>query len=170
MIDLNDLGRKAKSAAASLYGTPDEIINKALLLSAAALTEHADEIKTANEKDIIRAKEKGLSAAFIDRLTVTDKVLDGMAEGLKQIATLSSPVGETVYQYENVEQGIKVVKKKVPFGVVGIIFESRPNVTADAFGLCLKNGPPANGRIRKVCIRIGASATLPRSRLRSPVK
>ncbi|MBR0189815.1 MAG: glutamate-5-semialdehyde dehydrogenase, partial [Clostridia bacterium] len=74
----------------------------------------------------------------IDRLKITDGVLSGMAEGLKQIATLKSPVGETVYEYENKEQGIKVVKRKVPFGVVGIIFESRPNVTADAFGLCLK--------------------------------
>lgn len=138
MIDLNELGRKAKSASATLYATLDAVINDALLLSAASLKEHAAEIKSANDKDIARAKEKGLSAAFIDRLTITDKVLFSMAEGLEQIAELKSPVGETVYEYENAFQGIKVVKKKVPFGVVGIIFESRPNVTADAFGLCLK--------------------------------
>lgn len=137
-IDLNELGKKAKTAAAALIKTSDEVINSALISSAISLKEHAEEIKAANEKDIIKAKEKGLSAAFIDRLTITDKVLFSMAEGLEQIAKLRSPVGETVYEYENKEQGIKVVKNKVPFGVVGIIFESRPNVTADAFGLCLK--------------------------------
>lgn len=138
MIDLNTLGKNAKTAAASLYSAPQEVIDRALIFSADELIKNADKIKTANIKDIKNAEEKGLSAAFIDRLKITDSVLSGMAEGLKQIATLKTPVGETVYEYENREQGIKVVKRKVPFGVVGIIFESRPNVTADAFGLCLK--------------------------------
>lgn len=138
MIDLNTLGKNAKAAAASLYSAPQDVIDRALIFSADELIKNADKIKAANALDIKNAEEKGLSAAFIDRLKITDKVLSGMAEGLKQIATLSTPVGETVYEYENKEQGIKVVKRKVPFGVVGIIFESRPNVTADAFGLCLK--------------------------------
>lgn len=138
MIDLEELGKKAKSAAGALYFTADEKINRALTLSAAALKEYADKIKAANARDIKNAEEKGFSAAFIDRLKITDGVLSVMAEGLKQIATLKTPVGEIVYEYENAEQGIKVVKRKVPFGVVGIIFESRPNVTADAFGLALK--------------------------------
>ena len=138
MIDLNAIGKNAKKAAAILNEIVDDAINSALIVSADALILHADEIKKANAVDIENAKKKGLSDAFIDRLTLTDKVINSMAEGLKQIATLVSPVGETVYEYENIEQGIKVVKKKVPFGVVGIIFESRPNVTADAFGLCLK--------------------------------
>lgn len=138
MIDLNKLGKSAKAAAASLYSAPQEVIDRALIFSAEELIKNADKIKAANARDIKNAEEKGLSAAFIDRLKITDRVLSGMAEGLKQIATLKSPVGETVYEYENKEQGIKVVKRKVPFGVVGIIFESRPNVTADAFGLCLK--------------------------------
>ena len=138
MIDLNIIGKCAKKAAAILNEIADDAINSALIVSADALISHAKEIKKANAVDIENAKKKGLSDAFIDRLTLTDKVINSMAEGLKQIATLVSPVGETVYEYENKEQGIKVVKKKVPFGVVGIIFESRPNVTADAFGLCLK--------------------------------
>ncbi len=138
MIDLNILGKSAKAAAGGLYSAPQEVIDRALVISADELIKNADKIKAANIKDIKNAEEKGLSAAFIDRLKITDGVLKGMAEGLKQIATLKTPVGEIVYEYENKEQGIKVVKRKVPFGVVGIIFESRPNVTADAFGLCLK--------------------------------
>lgn len=138
MIDLIELGQKAKAAAGGLYSAPQSTIDRALVLSADELIKNADKIKAANVQDIKNAEEKGLSAAFIDRLKITDKVLSGMAEGLKQIATLKTPVGEIVYEYENKEQGIKVVKRKVPFGVVGIIFESRPNVTADAFGLCLK--------------------------------
>ena len=138
MIDLNILGKSAKAAAGGLYSAPQEVIDRALVISADELIKNADKIKAANIQDIKNAEEKGLSAAFIDRLKITDGVLKGMAEGLKQIATLKTPVGEIVYEYENKEQGIKVVKRKVPFGVVGIIFESRPNVTADAFGLCLK--------------------------------
>ncbi|MBP5466228.1 MAG: glutamate-5-semialdehyde dehydrogenase [Clostridia bacterium] len=138
MFDLNELGAKAKAAAAALAGTSESVINNALILCADALIDNAEEIKAANAQDIERAEKKGLSAAFIDRLTLTDKVINSMAEGLKQIAELKSPVGETVYGYENKEQGIKIVKKKVPFGVVGIIFESRPNVAADGFGLSLK--------------------------------
>ncbi|MBQ6727374.1 MAG: glutamate-5-semialdehyde dehydrogenase [Clostridia bacterium] len=138
MFDLNNLGIKAKAAAAALSETTESAINNALKLSATALIDNAKEIKAANAEDIENAKLKGLSAAFIDRLKITDSILSGMAEGLKQIAELKSPVGETVYEYENAFQGIKIVKKKVPFGVVGIIFESRPNVAADGFGLSLK--------------------------------
>lgn len=138
MVDLNLIGENAKKAAAALATVSEDTVNRALACSARALRERKDEIKAANAFDIENAEKKGLSAAFIDRLSLTDKVINSMAEGLEQIATLKSPVGETVYEYENKEQGIKVVKKKVPFGVVGIIFESRPNVTADAFGLCLK--------------------------------
>ena len=138
MIDLNLLGEKAKVAASALNGLSQEKIDRALKAAAKALTDNADSIISANAKDVIAARKKGLSAAFIDRLTVSGKTLDGMAEGLLQIAELKSPVGQVVYEYENKEQGISVVKKRVPFGVVGIIFESRPNVTADAFGLCFK--------------------------------
>ena len=138
MTDLTVLGTEAKNAAAGLNKTPDEDINAALKRAAFMLKANREELKAANSVDVENAKIKGLSAAFIDRLTLTDKVIDSIAEGLDEIAALHSPVGETVYEYENKEQGIKIVKKKVPFGVVGIIFESRPNVAADAFGLCLK--------------------------------
>lgn len=138
MIDLNDLGIKAKRAAAALSETPESVIDGALKKAAEMLKENREELKSANAKDILNAKEKGLSAAFIDRLTLSSGVINSIAEGLEQIATLSSPVGETIYEYENKEQGIKITKKKVPFGVVGMIFESRPNVAADAFGLSLK--------------------------------
>lgn len=138
MIDLITLGEKAKEAAASLLKTSESTIDTALKTAARLLRENAEYLKAANTADIKNAKEKGLSDAFIDRLTLSDGVINSIAEGLEQIATLHSPVGETVYEYENKEQGIKVVKKKVPFGVVGMIFESRPNVAADAFGLSLK--------------------------------
>lgn len=138
MVDLTELGKKAKNAAQTLSEISESAINDALKTAAQALKENAEEIKAANGKDIKKAKEKGLSPAFIDRLALTDAVINAMAEGLIKISELKSPVGETVYEYENKEQGIKVVKKKVPFGVVGIIFESRPNVAADAFGLSLK--------------------------------
>lgn len=138
MIDLVDLGIKAKRAAASLFETSESIIDAALKSAAKMLRDSSEELKTANAVDISNAKGKGLSDAFIDRLTLSDSVINSIAEGLEQIATLTSPVGETVYEYENKEQGIKIVKKKVPFGVVGMIFESRPNVAADAFGLSLK--------------------------------
>lgn len=135
---LERLGVAAKSAAAGLYELTEEKINACLIAAADALTDSAEQIKSENAKDIENARVKGLSAAFIDRLKVTDGVIDAMATSLKQLAKLESPIGKTVYEHENAEQGIKIVKKAVPFGVVGIIFESRPNVTADAFGLCFK--------------------------------
>ena len=135
---LEGLGVAAKSAAAGLYELTEEKINACLIAAADALTDSAEQIKSENAKDIENARVKGLSAAFIDRLKVTDGVIEAMATSLKQLAKLESPIGKTVYEHENAEQGIKIVKKAVPFGVVGIIFESRPNVTADAFGLCFK--------------------------------
>ena len=138
MTDLEMLGARAKSAAASLGTLPDDKINGALKVAARYLREHAKFLMEENGKDIKAAIEKGMTDAFIDRLTLNEKVIEGMAVGLEQVATLKSPVGETLYSYANVDQGISVVKKAVPFGVVGIIYESRPNVTADAFALCFK--------------------------------
>ena len=138
MTDLISLGIKAKKAAENLSETSESVIDGALKTAAKMLKDSREELKAANAVDIENANKKGLSAAFIDRLTLSSGVINSIAEGLEQIATLISPVGETVYEYENKQQGIKVVKKKVPFGVVGMIFESRPNVAADAFGLSLK--------------------------------
>ena len=107
-------------------------------MAAALLRENKDFLTAENAKDIANAKEKGATDAFIDRLTLNDKVIEGMAVGLEQVASLTAPLGKTVYSYANEEQGIEIEKKTVPFGVVGIIYESRPNVTADAFALCFK--------------------------------
>ena len=138
MFDLVELGKNAKAAAAELGLLSDEKINSILCLAAKYLRASQDYLIEENAADIKNATEKGATEAFIDRLTLNSKVINGMAEGLEQIATLSSPVGKVLYSYENKEQGISIEKKAVPFGVVGIIFESRPNVTADAFGLCFK--------------------------------
>lgn len=140
MTDLEIIGEKAKKAAASLAARTETQLNFALICAADGLLKDAEEIKAANAKDLANAKQKGLSAAFIDRLTISDAVIYSMAEGLKKVSALKSPVGKKIYEYTNRKQGIKIEKRLVPFGVIGIIFESRPNVTADAFGLCVKTG------------------------------
>lgn len=138
MVDLESMGKNASAAARSLYSLSEEKINDVIIACARAVKENEKEIIAANEIDVKNAEGKGLSAAFIDRLKVTGKVIDSIVEGMTEIVRAKSPVGKTVYSYENKEQGISIVKKSVPFGVVGIIFESRPNVTADAFALCFK--------------------------------
>lgn len=140
MYDLELLGKKAKTAQKEILALSIEKINEALILAGKYLIKNKEFIKTANEKDVLVAKEKGTSPAFIDRLTLTDNVILGMANGLNKIATAPSPLKKVVYEYENKAQDIKIKKITVPFGVVGIIYESRPNVTADAFGLCFKSG------------------------------
>lgn len=140
MFDLITAGKAAKAAAKSLLSVREEKKNEVLVAAARLLRENAEYVKTENAKDVELARKNGISEAFIDRLTVTDKVLDGIAVGLEQVAELKNPLGKVVYSYENEYQGISVKKITVPFGVIGIIFESRPNVTADAFALCYKTG------------------------------
>lgn len=138
MIDLISLGKNAKIASAQLNKFSDEKRNAVLVGVAKSLRENADYIMQENTVDIQACVKKGASDAFIDRLKLTDKVIEGMAVGLEQVAQLESPLGKTVYSYKNKEQGIDVKKITAPFGVIGIIYESRPNVTADAFALCFK--------------------------------
>ena len=138
MYDLVSLGKKAKQAAARLNMLSEEVRNSALIRAASLLRLNAEYLMAENTADILSAKEKGMADAFIDRLTLNEKVIEGMAIGLEQVATLKCPLDEIVYSHENKEQGISIIKKTVPFGVVGIIYESRPNVTADAFALCFK--------------------------------
>ena len=138
MYDLISLGKKAKKAAATLCTLTDQDRAKVLNSVANLLRKNASYLIEQNAIDIKLSKEKGMSDAFIDRLTLNEKVIEGMAVGLEQVATLQSPLGKVLYSYENISQDIKIVKKAVPFGVVGIIYESRPNVTADAFALCFK--------------------------------
>lgn len=138
MFDLIALGKKAKLASIELVKLSEEKRAKTLNEGAKMLREHADFLIKENLVDIENAKKKGMSDSFIDRLALTEKVIEGMAVGLEQVAQLESPLGQVVYAHQNDYQGIDIIKKNVPFGVIGIIYESRPNVTADAFALCFK--------------------------------
>lgn len=139
MSILTEMGQRAKDAAVLLATLPTPRKNKALLASADALLAAQAEILAANREDVAAALEKGIKGAFIDRLTLTEQRLLDMAEGLRQVAALDDPVGE-VLSMKTLENGLMIGQKRVPMGVIGIIFEARPNVTADAFGLCLKAG------------------------------
>ena len=138
MFDLISLAKDAKTAAAELNLMTDKKRNAVLIKSAEYLRAEKDYLIKENLVDIENAKAKGMSTSFIDRLALTDKVIEGMAVGLEQVADLNSPLGKILYEHKNFEQGIDIKKVTVPFGVVGIIYESRPNVTADAFALCFK--------------------------------
>ena len=129
----------AKAAARKLANVSSDVKSSALLMMADDILRCGDKLKEENQKDIKAAQEKGLASALIDRLTLTDKRIDEMADGLRQIATLPDPVGEVMRMWRR-PNGLLIGKVRVPLGVVGIIYESRPNVTADAAGLCLKSG------------------------------
>lgn len=139
MSNLVEMGKKAKAAAVVLATLSTPRKNKALLASADALLAAKEEIMAANKADVDTALENGIKGAFIDRLTLTEVRLADMADGLRQVAKLDDPVGE-VLSMKTLDNGLVVGQKRVPMGVIGIIFEARPNVTADAFGLCLKAG------------------------------
>ena len=136
---LTDCAKKAAVEAAKM-GTADK--NRGLLAVADELTAQQDMILEENAKDLEAAKEKGIKQSLIDRLALSEKRIADMAEGLRQIAALDDPVGEVLYMKTR-PNGLRIGKKRVPLGVVGIIYESRPNVTADAFGLCFKTGNAA---------------------------
>ncbi len=129
----------AHKAAAKLAVTPAGIKNKALLAMAEALLAKADYIIEANNKDMQAAKENGMRESMQDRLRLTPERIAGMAEGLQQVAALPDPVGNVIGG-QTLANGLKITKVRVPLGVIGIIYEARPNVTADAIGLCLKSG------------------------------
>ena len=138
MNTLEIMGANAKQAARVLL-TAGELKNKALLAIADALTENCDTIIKANDIDIRIANENNTRAALIDRLTLTPARIEGMADGVRQVAALPDPIG-TVLSGSSRPNGLKIEKVRVPLGVVGIIFEARPNVTSDAAALCLKSG------------------------------
>lgn len=131
--------KKAKSATRELANASSDVKNSALNSMAESILESSEYLKEENQKDLEAGKEKGLSSAFLDRLELTDKRIDSMADGLRQIARLADPVGEVMRMWQR-PNGLRIGKIRVPLGVVGIIYESRPNVTADAAGLCLKAG------------------------------
>ncbi|MBV2205914.1 MAG: glutamate-5-semialdehyde dehydrogenase [Pseudomonas sp.] len=133
------LGRAARDASRVLARASTAQKNRALQAAAAALDAARAELVAANELDLAGGRANGLDAAMLDRLALTPKVIDSMIEGLRQVAALPDPIGE-IRDMRYMPSGIQVGKMRVPLGVVGIIYESRPNVTIDAASLCLKSG------------------------------
>ena len=139
---MHGIGRAARSASRAVARAETAAKNKALEVMAQAISRAAKTLIAANARDLEAADKKKLDAALIDRLTLNASGIEAMADGLAQIAKLPDPVGEiTELTYR--PSGIQVGRMRVPLGVVGIIYESRPNVTADAAGLCLKAGNAA---------------------------
>ncbi len=139
---METLGRQARAASRQLAAASTEAKNAALLAMAAAVRAREAELLAANARDLDEARANGLDAAMIDRLTLSAKGIAAMAEGLEQVAALPDPVGE-IDGVKRRPSGIQVGKMRVPLGVIGIIYEARPNVTADAAALCLKSGNAA---------------------------
>jgi len=139
MQELRAQAERAREAALSMQAVSTEAKNAALARAAKLLIERAGEILAANARDLLRAQEKGLSQAFIERLTLTSARIEGMARGLDEVAALPDPVGEVLESWTR-PNGLEIVKRRVPIGVIAIIYESRPNVTVDAAALCLKSG------------------------------
>jgi glutamate-5-semialdehyde dehydrogenase len=133
------LGRHARAAARTLAGLPPARLDAALEAMAAGLLADEDKILKANAKDVAAAKKAGQTAAFLDRLTLNPQRLAACADGLRKVASLPHPVGEVLREWTQ-PNGLKFAKVRVPLGVIGFIYESRPNVTVDAAGLCLKSG------------------------------
>ena len=136
---VREIAEASRAAAGELAGATGRRRDAALTACAAAIRDGAESLQVANEKDLARSPEFGLTPAMVDRLTLTDAGIEAMAVALEQIAAQVDPVGRTIAAY-NRPNGLRIEKRRVPIGVVGIIFESRPNVTADAAGLCLKSG------------------------------
>ncbi|TAK98006.1 MAG: glutamate-5-semialdehyde dehydrogenase [Rhodospirillaceae bacterium] len=150
-----DMGRRAKAAARVLAVATTAAKNAALIAAAAAIRAHTAAIKAANVTDVTAGQAKGLSAALLDRLELTDSRIKAMAQGLEDIAALPDPVGTTLAEWTR-PNGLKISRVRTPLGVIGVIYESRPNVTADAGGLSIKAG--------NVCILRGGSESLNSSR------
>ncbi len=138
-MNLQEIGQKSKAAASYLGQLGVSRKNEALYAAAQAILDGEPEILTANQDDVIRAAASGMSPAMLDRLELTPARVQAMAEGLIQVAALEDPIGEVISMKQR-PNGLMIGQKRVPLGVIGIIYEARPNVTADAFGLCFKAG------------------------------
>lgn len=136
---MQDIGMRARSASRAMARASSEQKNQALLHIAKLVRQQATEIQKINQADVERAKGNGQDAAFIDRLTMTPKTIETMALGLEQIVSLDDPIGK-ISALQKQASGIELGQMRVPLGVIGIIYESRPNVTIDAAALCLKSG------------------------------
>ena len=150
-----EMGRKARAAARVLAKTATAAKNAALMAAAGAIDAQAALIKAANAKDMAAARDKNLSPALLDRLELTDARIAAMSHGLRDIAALPDPVGQVMSTWKR-PNGLEIERVRTPLGVIGIIYESRPNVTADAGGLCLKAG--------NACILRGGSESFHSSR------
>ncbi|GLR26003.1 MULTISPECIES: glutamate-5-semialdehyde dehydrogenase [Limnobacter] len=134
-----NIGKRARTASAAMAKASTDQKNRALRAIAQLVRQQSAMLKAANAEDLERARLNGLEPALLDRLALSDKAIETMAEGLEQIAQLPDPIGEMT-DFKNRPSGILVGKMRVPLGVVGIIYEARPNVTVDAAGLCIKSG------------------------------
>ena len=135
---IEEMGKKAKEASKKLLVLDTETKNRALTMIAEELINKKDEIKKANKKDLEKGKKDGLSFALLDRLELTDARIEAMAQSLREIAAFTDPVGEIVTGWKH-KNGMTIEKKRMPLGVLGIIYESRPNVTVDSAGLGIKS-------------------------------
>ena len=149
---MQTLGRQARAASRAMAKASTAAKNAALLAMAADIRARSTELLAANAADVAEAKASGLEPAMLDRLTITAKSVEAMAQGLEQVAALPDPIGE-ISDMKYRPTGIQVGKMRVPLGVVGIIYEARPNVTADAAALCLKSGNAAILRGGKEALR-----------------
>src|SRR5438552_6608670 len=152
---IRELGRAARAAARALARADTDEKNRALAAMAKDIRSGAKKILAANSADVAQAGKDGADAAFIDRLTLTPKLIEQMAQGVEQVAQLADPVGQISERVKR-PTGIEVARMRVPIGVIGIIYESRPNVTADAAVLCVKSG--------NACILRGGSEALESNR------
>ena len=136
---MTEVGQRARKASRAMAKADTAAKNRALTLIAAAIRRDADQLLAANQLDLTSARDAGLAPAMLDRLTLSDKAIATMAEGLEQIVALADPIGE-MSNMKFRPSGIQVGQMRVPLGVIGIIYEARPNVTVDAAGLCIKSG------------------------------
>jgi glutamate-5-semialdehyde dehydrogenase len=153
--EMLELGKAARDAAAVLAVAPTNIKNAALRAAAAALRADLRTILAANDRDVAAAEARGTAKPLVDRLKLDDKRVEAVARGLEDVADLPDPIGTVIAEWER-PNGLKIARVRVPLGVIGIIYESRPNVTADAGGLCLKSG--------NACILRGGSESFHSSR------
>jgi len=176
--EMRRMAEDAREAARALAQSGAEARNAALTAAAAAIRARAARIAEENAKDMESGKEKGLSAALMDRLLLTPDRIETMAKGLEDVAALPDPLGTVLAEWDR-PNGLHISRVRVPLGVIGIIYESRPNVTADAGGLCLKAGNAAilrggsesfhSSTIIAECLQAGLTAAgLPAGAIRMP--
>ena len=151
MKELSEKGQKAKKASFILANASSAMKDKALQNAASNLRKYTVDILKANDIDLQNAEKNGIKGSLIDRLRLTEERIEGIAAGLEQIVALEDPVGEVLSMWKR-PNGLRIGQRRVPLGVVGIIYEARPNVTVDVFGLCIKTGNASILRGRSVVI------------------